>query len=246
MNFYQSLSPFYDEMIDFETRLKKEKPFFKEIVDTKKIKSAIDIGCGTGIHSILLSELGVESWGIDSSPEMIKVAKANAERRNVKVIFRKLKFENWHLNIKRDFDSIFCLGNSLPHILSKNKLKSVIRNIYNRLSAGGVFVIQILNYNRIMMFKERIISVKRVKNHTFIRFYDFYKNGVVFNILILSEENKKIKYKLVSARLRPIYKNELIHIIKETGFKKSYIYSDFERNRFYKNRSKDLVVITLK
>jgi len=246
MDFYQSLSPFYDEMIDFEARLKKEKPFFKKIVYSKKIKSALDIGCGTGLHSILLSELGIESWGIDRYPEMIKVAKENAKRKNVKAKFRKLGFENWHLNIKRNFDSIFCLGNTLPHSLSKNKLKSIIKNVYNRLSAEGIFVIQILNYDRVMKLKERILSIKRVKNHTFIRFYDFFKNLINFNILILSEENKKNGYKLITTKLRPIYKDELVNIIIETGFKRVKCYSDFEKNRFYKNKSKDLVVIAEK
>jgi len=97
-----------------------------------------------------------------------------------------------------------------------------------------------------MKLKERILSIKRVKNHTFIRFYDFFKNLINFNILILSEENKKVGYKLITTKLRPIYKDELVNIIIEAGFKGVKYYSDSEKNRFCKNKSKNLVVIVEK
>ena len=80
MDFYKILTPFYDEMIDFENRIIREKPFFKELITSYKIKSALDMGCGTGMHSIMFSELGVESWGFDNSLEMIKKAKINAKK----------------------------------------------------------------------------------------------------------------------------------------------------------------------
>ncbi len=246
MDFYKALSPFYDEMINFEERLKKERNVFKEFIVSNKIKSAIDIGCGTGFYAILLSELRVESWGIDDSAEMIKIARINAEKRKVNVKFKRLKFENWHLEIKSMFDSVLCLGNSLPHILEKSKLKSVIKNIYNRISNNGIFVAQILNYERIMKNKERIVNIKKINKHILIRFYDFYRNYIVFNILIISEENEKIGHEIISTKLRPIYKEELITFIRNSGFRKINIYSDFQRNRYYKNKSKDLFVFAVK
>ena len=124
MDFYKALSPFYDEMINFEERLKKERNVFKEFIISNKIKSAIDVGCGTGFYAILLSELGVESWGIDDSAEMIKIARINAEKKKVNVKFKKLKFENWHFEIKNMFDTVFCFGNSLSHILEKMQVNN--------------------------------------------------------------------------------------------------------------------------
>jgi hypothetical protein len=43
-----------------------------------------------------------------------------------------------------------------------------------------------------------------------------------------------------------IYKDELIEIIEEVGFKKVKCYGDFEKNRFYKNGSKDVIILAEK
>ena len=93
MDFYKDLSIFYDEMINFDERFEKEIGIFKEFIDLTKIKSTIDIACGTGFHAIMLSKLGVESWGIDSSAEMIKKAKINAKKRKNEVKFRRLNLK---------------------------------------------------------------------------------------------------------------------------------------------------------
>lgn len=246
MDFYKILTPFYDEMIDFENRIIREKPFFKELITSYKIKSALDIGCGTGMHSIMFSELGVESWGFDNSLEMIKKAKINAKKRNVNAVFKRLSLENWHSNIKRNFNAIFCLGNTLPHILHKNKLKKTIKNVYNGLSTEGIIMVQILNYYPIMKYQKRIVNIKKLGNHTFIRFYDFLNNIINFNILVLTEKDKKLDYKLITTELMLIYKDELIEIIEEVGFKKVKCYGDFEKNRFYKNGSKDVIILAEK
>ena len=49
-----------------------------------KTKSAIDLGCGTGTHSIYLAGQGFAVVGVDSSPTAIRKARAKASLAGVK------------------------------------------------------------------------------------------------------------------------------------------------------------------
>ncbi len=47
----------------------------------------LDPGCGTGEHTILLTELGYDVLGVDSAPHAIELARANAAARDVPARF---------------------------------------------------------------------------------------------------------------------------------------------------------------
>jgi ubiquinone/menaquinone biosynthesis C-methylase UbiE len=66
--FYDALAPDYDTMTGFQKRFVHEKPFFRLLVEKYKIRTVLDAGCGTGFHSLLLAQLGVQVTAIDVSP----------------------------------------------------------------------------------------------------------------------------------------------------------------------------------
>lgn len=66
-----------------------EKQIMKKIAQPKQGEKALDLGCGTGIYSLWLSEQGVYVTGIDISSEMLKKAKSKAENKNQNIEFIK-------------------------------------------------------------------------------------------------------------------------------------------------------------
>ena len=48
----------------------------------------LDVGCGTGEHTIYFSALGYDVYGLDSSPRAVEQARTNAAARNVEVHFQ--------------------------------------------------------------------------------------------------------------------------------------------------------------
>ncbi len=85
------------EFWEFKSK-KYPRPFDAGIIDeTKKIikiiegfnvdfrgKKIIDIGCGTGIYSLVFAEDAYEVWCLDFSQGMIAALKEEAEKRNIK------------------------------------------------------------------------------------------------------------------------------------------------------------------
>jgi len=61
----------------------------KELNHDKKM-SIIDVGCGTGRHSIELSKRGYRVTGIDLSESQLARAREKAKQSNLKIDFQKL------------------------------------------------------------------------------------------------------------------------------------------------------------
>ncbi|MBN1861449.1 MAG: class I SAM-dependent methyltransferase [Candidatus Thermoplasmatota archaeon] len=78
----------------------------KEIGYAKGLK-ILDIGCGTGRHSIELAKRGYHVTGIDLSESMLKRAEENAKKHNILVRFEK--HDARHLPFTSEFDVVIML-----------------------------------------------------------------------------------------------------------------------------------------
>ena len=78
MGFYEDFIDKYDILVSWENRRRRETDFFKTVFKKNNVKSVLDCACGTGQHVIMFNEMGLESYGSDLSPAMVKRAKQNA------------------------------------------------------------------------------------------------------------------------------------------------------------------------
>ena len=81
----------------------------KEIAYNKNLK-ILDIGCGTGRHSIELAKRGYNIMGVDLSDSMLKQARKNAEKENVKVVFEQHDARNLPFKSEFDLAIMLCEG----------------------------------------------------------------------------------------------------------------------------------------
>jgi len=80
---------------------------------SKKHKTILEAGCGSGITSIYLNALGYTVAGIDSDPDMIKLAKFIAKKKKCTVRFQRDNIKTLR-HTKDHFDVIFSNG-ALEH-----------------------------------------------------------------------------------------------------------------------------------
>lgn len=98
---YEALFENYAKSYDSQSYVQGtagEVDFFEEELEFDKTKRILDIGCGTGRHSIELARRGYKVTGVDLSNAQLKRAKEKAKEANVKVEFvqadaRRLEFE---------------------------------------------------------------------------------------------------------------------------------------------------------
>ena len=217
--FYDQIAGYYDEMTRYKDRLENEKEIFSAWINKYQFKKVLDLGCGSGLHTIVLSELGIETTGVDVSDNMIKKAKKNVQKFEINPPFIKSSFRDLDKNIKEKFDTVLFLGNSLPHIKTEQELLVTFKNIRKLLLPQGKFILQILNYARILKTKERIISINKNINQEYIRFYDILEEYLRFNLLMIDWNGKRNKYKLTSTILYPWLLSDLQEMFQQGGFK---------------------------
>ena len=169
--FYDALSEQYDAMTDFDARVVRETETLRPLVEKYSMKTAVDMGCGSGVHVLALASLGVQATGVDLSERMLEQARAHAATLPGTAFFPGDFLSSFPPELLA-VDAILCLGNSLPHIDSAGRLLAVFSHWKRHLVPGGKIVVQLLNYARIMRQRERIVGIRRDGATAFVRFYD--------------------------------------------------------------------------
>lgn len=240
-SFYDELADYYDEMTSFDKRLDKERESLQRIVQEYRVRTAIDVGAGSGLHSIALAQLGTEVTGVDISARMIQVLQRNAEKYGVKI--RTLVGELRALTTKRErYDGVFCLGNTIPHLHSRREIKQLFKQMHTLLAAKGILILQFLNYDKLYRTKDKIISVHRSNDHLFVRYYEYSKKMLLFNILRVEEHSTNPSYSLHSVLLYPWRLSEVIPLLNDVGFINVRCYSAMNGTLYDRNTSRDVVL----
>lgn len=90
---YEAWSKIYDNIPNLLIQV--EEPEVKSLLKEFKKGKAIDVACGTGRFSEILSSLGHEVTGVDSSPHMLKLAKAKVPKAKfIQARLEKLPIES--------------------------------------------------------------------------------------------------------------------------------------------------------
>ena len=241
--FYNDISGNYDEMFNFEKDLASAEAVVTELKEQFNFEKALDIGCGTGSYTIALARSGVKATGMDLSSSMLDAAKTNSIAFGLDIDFVNSGMTQMLFNIDQKFDLIMCMGNTLAHLLSKEDLSSMLTACRQLLNPGGHLVLNLLNYDRILAKKERIIGITRSENHEFIRFNDFEPPYVNFNLLEINWDKKTPAHKILSTKLYPYTHLEIESALLKAEFKISKIYGNLKFDKYSPETSRAILII---
>lgn len=242
-SFYDALAPDYDTMTGFEKRFAQELPLFQQLVERFGITTALDAGAGTGFHSLLLAKLGVSLTAVDTSSGMLDRLRSRAREMALSLETLPLTFAELPGNLARSYDAVFCLGNTLAHLLTPSQIHLSLRAFMEILKPGGVLLCQLLNYDMILSRRERIQSIRDDGTSTFVRFYDYEGELIRFNVLKILRTKSGVEHHLHSVLLRPIVKAELSAALRQVGFAEVTFFGGLAMNEFLPDASRDLVAV---
>jgi SAM-dependent methyltransferase len=241
--FYDALASSYDAMTDFQNRIVREEPVLRAFVDRHGVRTAIDAGSGTGALAILLARLGVAVTAVDVSAAMLRGVETNALRFGLQVGTLREDLSGLSpANLPRS-DALLCMGNTLAHLPGPAALADAFRAFHSVIRPGGVLVCQVLNYSRILTARERVQNIRESDGVTFVRFYDFEPDRLIFNILRIERGESGLRHTLTSVPLHPFRSGDLLSALSEAGFREHRLCEDLAGTPFNESASRDLVIL---
>jgi ubiquinone/menaquinone biosynthesis C-methylase UbiE len=104
-------------------------------------ESILDLACGTGTAAILLAKRNLKVYGVDGSPNMLKIAKKKAAREKVHVEFILSDMRSFSPPEKVDL--VISLYDSLNYIVTPKELVSVFSRVKKALKENGLFMFDV-------------------------------------------------------------------------------------------------------
>jgi SAM-dependent methyltransferase len=129
------------------------------------VHEILDLGCGTGRLAIELSAKGYAVTGVDKSPAMLKIARRNADERQVKLML--LRSQLSELKITGRFDAAYSVQDPFNYIHEEKELSNSLARLKSLLRPGGVLVVDIMNFASLYGRWKRVLKqTRKGKNWT--------------------------------------------------------------------------------
>lgn len=136
-------------------------------------KKILDIGCGTGRHSIELTQRGYEVLGVDLSENMLEKARKKASAANLNILFEQQDARK--LPYKEEFDCAIMLCEGGFSLMETDEMNfAILQSASKSLKTGGKFIFTCLNglfplFNSVKEFmeKENTEGQANYSNHSF-------------------------------------------------------------------------------
>jgi 2-polyprenyl-3-methyl-5-hydroxy-6-metoxy-1,4-benzoquinol methylase len=144
---YEELFQDYSDKYDNESFTQGtvgEVNFIEKEISFNKSLKILDIGCGTGRHSLELARRGYNVTGIDLSEAMIDKARSLALTENLKIDFRIKDARNFNFKESFDLAIMICEG-AFPLMETDEMNYFILRNAYSSLKSGSKLIFTTLN-----------------------------------------------------------------------------------------------------
>jgi len=144
---YEVLFENYAEKYDKEVFTRgtiDECDFIEKELNYDKSLKILDVGCGTGRHSIELSKRGYLVTGIDLSESQLKKAIEKAKTKNLSIPFIKCDARNLPFNEEFDIAIMLCEG-GFPLMETDEENYEILKNVTKSLKIKSKFIFTTLN-----------------------------------------------------------------------------------------------------
>jgi 2-polyprenyl-3-methyl-5-hydroxy-6-metoxy-1,4-benzoquinol methylase len=226
-----------------------ECDFIEKEINHNKTLKIIDIGCGTGRHSIELSKRGYSMTGIDLSESLLEKAREKAKQNDLQITFSK--YDARDLPFEKQFDvAIMLCEGGFPLMETDEMNYEILKNVSQSLKDTSKFIFTTLNglfplFHSINNFHEECViegnATYNSRNFDLMTFRDY-------NITKVVDDNSVEK--VLECNERYYVPSEITWLLKTLGFTKIDIFGAklgaFSREDKLKTEDFEMLVIAEK
>jgi SAM-dependent methyltransferase len=168
MKIFDRYAEFYDlayQDKDYEAESKFVDGLIRQY--TPNARSILDLGCGTGRHTVKFAEMGYAAVGMDLSTPMIRIAR---ERQNELAgeVANRLRFVQGDIRstrLQHEYDAVVSLFHVLSYQTTDNDVKMALETITHHLSPQGICLFDFW-YGPAILTSPPSLRLKRFKNNS--------------------------------------------------------------------------------
>ncbi len=228
MDFYSRISDYYNDIFPLNNA---QISFVISYLDKDaKNKNLLDIGCGTGLLSIGLSDHFDSISAIDTNEKMLEIAKQNTGEKAIDFIRISMLDIDTQFS-EMSFDTALCFGNTIVHLQNIEEIETFFKKVRFVLKKGGKFLFQVINYDFVL--NNNLKGLPPIENEKikFERYYNVDENGMIdFSTILTIKETEEKLNNIV--KLFPARRKQITTTLHNAGFKHVKCYSSFAKHEY--------------
>lgn len=196
----------------------------------------LDLGCGSGRHSVELNKMGYKVDGIDLSSKSLEIARPfeNSKLKFIHADFRELDFEN-------KYDIVLNLFTSFGYFDKENEHVEVFKKIFKSLKNNGHFVLDFLNTKKAIKNitttnPQQTVHIDDIK----FRIKKTYDNNFIYKNIEVFDSGNKISF---SEKVKIITLDKFLKYFDGLNIHLEHQFGDYELSNFDENNSDRLILI---
>jgi SAM-dependent methyltransferase len=200
----------------------------------------LDCCCGMGRHSIELASRGYRLTGTDLSEGYLKIARQEAEKRQLAVDWRRMDVRD--LDYQDRFDGIINMFTSFGYFEDPEEDLILLKKLHAALKQGGVLFMEMMGKEVLARDFEERVWFEREGIKILLEYSVDLNWTELHNRWLFFQENKMTEY---SFRHRIFAASEMAAMLWQAGFETIDIYGDFKGN-LYDHKAKQLILVAHK
>lgn len=221
----------------------------EKILKKHRVKTVLDVTCGTGSQVFWLSKRGYEVTGSDINVNMLRVAKQRAKKEQLPIRFIEGDMRTIKVGV---YDAVISIFNAVGH-LTKRDFEKAMRNVHANLKSEGIYVFDINNLTY-LLHDNNITSLtidwqtkEGDKINRCFQFSTIDSKGILtsYTTSITCKKNGKPKMTEGAQTLQVYSASMLKEMLQRNGFKVLSQY-DINGSKFIDNKSERIVMVAIK
>lgn len=183
-----------------EAVFERNAEFFKsQKIVPQTTKFAVDLGAGNGFQTIPLARSGFSVSAVDLSVKLLRELKNQAGNLDVQIIEDDLL--NFPSYCSTEPELIVCMGDTLTHLESSEKVSELIEKVSENLFVGGKFILSFRDYVSFeLRGNQRFIPVRSDEEKIFTCFLEYEAETICVHDLLYTRREGEWEFQLSSYR----------------------------------------------
>lgn len=217
MEAYTGFAQVYDTFMD-NTPYKEWAERIRTILAKEGIKEGLvlDLGCGTGSLTTILSDLGYDMIGVDLSPEMLQIAQDKRKERDILYLCQDMREFELYGTVR----AVVSVCDSVNYLTEDGDLTECFRLVNNYLDPSGLFI---FDFNTLYKYRDVIGETTIAENReeaSFIweNYFDEEEQLNEYELTIFAKEGNGLYRKFEEVHLQRGYTlSQMKEALKSAG-----------------------------